>query len=106
MILLHTNFGEYLLHNIQRFDFYYKLESENTPMEKWCVYISIDSFTRILFSFETEKDALVFTNLMTEEFANHLTVDRDDEWKVLNLSKLCEKCLERTIERRMDNNAS
>lgn len=91
MLILKTNFGDFLLHNAVRIDFYRVQESD-----KWVIYCTIDAYKNKLYCFEEPSDADFFCTTIRTQVIDLLCENDRHVW---NLNHLCDDVVDRVINR-------
>ena len=93
MCLLQTQWGDFLLNNAVRIDFYQAKEKDS-----WMVFMAIDSFKCPIHPFETERDAFVFAADVHQSVRTFLLNPEDHGKKNLNLNDVCKAALQEVME--------
>ena len=90
MLRLKSQWGIYILSNAVRVDVYTAKEEKN-----WAVYLSIDQYKQLLFCFESQVDAKIFSSEIREKLYNALSINPEN----LDLDVLCTAALQ-TVEKK------
>jgi len=93
MRLLQTQWGDFLLNNAVRIDFFQAKEKET-----WMVFMAIDNYKCPLHPFETERDAFVFAATIHAKVRDFITFSGDEEAIIFNLTDTCKAALQEVME--------
>jgi len=93
MRILQTTWGDFILNNAVKLDVYRAREGN-----QWMVFIAVDSFKHPLHAFESERDSLIFADLVLTELRGFLTLNGGVANDTKILRNICKAALQEVME--------